>query len=326
MRVTGVSYSSDKKLSRCEQQYSYRYDEKLKRKIKKIGLWRGEWMHTLLETYRRKQDWEKKWRELKKNVWDKLFDEEKENYGETFPQDIKELMEHYIEHWEPQDKNWKVIEIEKSYEQMTKFGWPIRWKADYLVRDGRRILLVENKNKKEIPDSSERILAPQVHAYCWLLLKVARIKVDAIIWDYVRTEPVPMPKINKDGSLSKRKINTDQRTYLKALKLAGIHPDNSEEWLDINEYIKTLPETLSLERVTNTPNFKIGELFVREWVERARRAESIKKPLRTWTRSCSWECDYKDLCMIDMLGKDRDLELKKNFIQITPSMQEEIGR
>lgn len=312
MKVTGVSYSSDKKLARCEQQYSYRYDQQLRRKVKKLGLFRGDWLHELLQAYREKKDWKKRWRELKKERWDKLFDEEKENYGPDFPQGVYDLMEHYVEYWGERDKDLKVVQIEKSYELMTKFGWPVRWKSDYIVKDGKVVVLFENKNKKKIPESNERILAPQVHAYCFLLSKVG-IKIDRIVWDYMRTEPVPRPKILKDGSLSTRKIQTDQRSYLAAMKEAGIHLESEEDIIGLENHLKGLPETLSLLRVTNTPNLKVGELFVRDWIDRARRAEKIKRPTRNWNSSCRWDCDYKDLCQIDMLGKSRDLEIKKNF-------------
>jgi len=324
MKVKGVSYSSDKKLARCEKQYSYRYDEKLKAKVKKRGLYIGDWMHQLTEAFRRDQDWKKKWKELKKTLWDSLFDEEKEMYGDV-PSLSYELMEHYIEHWEDDHKKWKPLHIEEAYEKMTKYGWPVRWKSDYIVKEGKLTVLVENKNNKEIPDSGERILAPQVHAYCWLLLKVKGIKIDVIVWDYVRTEPVLMPKINKDGTVSKRKINTDQRTFRKALREAKIQPDSGEEWLSIKEKLDALPETLSLMRIRNAPNFKVGELFVRQWIERARRAEKIVNPLRNWGRTCSWDCDYYNLCQAEMLGKDTSVMRKKDFIQIEVKPEEELG-
>ena len=322
MRVSGTSYSADKKLSRCEQMFSYRYDQKLKRRIKKKGLWRGDWIHQLMEAYRRKQDWKKKWRELKKNEWDKLFDEEKEDYGLDFPQQIFELMEHYIEHWSGEDKNWKVIQVEKSYEKMTKYGWPVRWKADFLVKEGNRTVLIENKNKKSIPEVNERMLAPQVHAYCYLL-SLMGIKVDTILWDYIRTEPVPRPQILKDGSLSKRKINTDQRSYLKALKEAGIHPESEEDSIGVQNKLKSLPETLSLLRIRNKPNLEIGKMFVRQWILRAHRAEKITHPMRNFDKDCKFDCDYYDVCMLDMLGRDTTSLRKKDFIQIDTSTQEE---
>jgi len=325
MRVTSCSFSSDKRLSRCEQQYSYRADQRLKPRLKGKGLYMGDWIHELLQAYRLKKDWKKRFQEFKKEKWDKLFDEEKEKYEEDglTPELVYALFEHYVDHWSEQDKHCKVIQVEKSYELMTKYGFPVRWKSDYIVQDGRAVVLFENKNKKEIPDSSERILSPQVHAYCYLLSKVG-IKVNRITWDYIRTEPVPSPQILKSGELSKRKINTDQRTYLKALKEAKIHP-KGDEVIGLQNYLETLPETLSLARVTNAPNLKVGEQFVRDWIERHRRAQLIKRPLRTWTRSCSWDCDYYTLCSADMLGNvDRNMIIKKDFIQITGRNGEEL--
>jgi hypothetical protein len=297
--------------------FSYRYDQRLKPRIKSKGLYMGDWVHQLLEEHYHGRDWEKKFAELKKG-WDKLFDEEREHYEEKgfTPPLVFNLMSHYIEHWEADEKKWKLLEVEKAYAIKTKFGFPVRWKSDLLIQDGKSIALVETKAKKKIPESDERILSGQVHAYCYLLLKVAGIKVDKIIWNYIRTEPVPKPKILKSGSLSERKINTDRRTYLLALKEAKIHP-KGEEIVGLENFLKSLPDTLSLERVTNTVNLKVGELFVRDWVERHRRAQSIKRPLRTFVRNCKWDCDYYGLCLADMKGDvDREMIIKKDFVRI----------
>jgi len=135
------------------------------------------------------------------------------------------------------------------------------------------------------------------------------------VWDYVRTDPVPVPELTKKGEISKRKINTDQRTYLRFLKENKIHPKTVDEATGIHNYVATLPETLSLQRVINRPNLKIGELFVRDWVERANRAKAIIRPTRNWDRTCAWSCDYKELCEADMLGKpDRNTIIKANYL------------
>lgn len=326
MRVTGVSFSSDKKLARCEQQYSYRYDEKLKRRVKSKGLYVGDWMHQLLEEYRRKGDWKKKFVEVKKELWDKLFDEEKEGYEEDgfVPQVAYDLMDHYVETYDEEDKVYEPLHVEQYFELDLKVGFPFRWKSDYIARNTETGLTVlfENKNKKEIPDAKERILEGQVHSYCFLLYRKG-IRIDRIMWDYIRTTPVPRPKILKDGSLSERKINTDQRNYLAALKEAKIHP-KGDELIGLQNLLKTLPETLSLLRVGNKPNLKVGELFVRDAVERARRARSVSRPTRHWVRDCQWMCDYTQLCMADMTGKpDRNTIIKKDFIPLKKLTEKE---
>lgn len=325
MRVSGISYSSDKKLSHCEMQYSYRYDQKLKPRVKKKGLFTGGWMHDLQEEYYRwlqsghraaiafgaKGILLKKYKQLKAENWDKLFDEEKEMFEEKgfTPKVAWDLMTHYIEHYYPIEKDWEILYVEESFELPTKFGFPIRWKADLIYRDQGRVCLLETKNKEKMPDSNERIAAPQPHAYAFLSNRIG-IKIDRIVWNYVRTSPIPRPQILKRGGLSTRKIETDKRSYLVSCEEAGIKPNQS--------FLESLPDTLSLMRVTNVANLKLGELFVRDWVERAKRAQKITRPTRNWTRDCKWSCDYTDLCLADMMGKtDREHEIRKNFVQIT---------
>lgn len=315
MNVTGVSYSSDRKLVRCEQQYSYRYDEKLKARVKGEGLFRGDWLHQLLEAYRKGENWEDKYDELVEKVWNKLFDEQKELYGETFPEDIYALFEHYVEHWGSQDARLRPIHIEQAFELTTKSGLLVRFKADYIARDGKLNVLFENKNKKKIPEANERILDRQAHGYCYLLSKLPKpVIIDKIVWDYIRTTPVPRPKILKNGSLSERAISTDQRSYRAAMKEAGIHP-KGDEIIGVENFLKSLPETLTLERVVNKPNFRVGEMVVRDWIDRAKRARDIKRPTRNWGKTCSWDCDYDMLCQADMTGKpDRTTIVKRDFV------------
>ena len=325
MRVSGISYSSDKKLARCEMQYEYRYGQKLKARVKKKGLYMGDVVHQLLDPYRKKEDWKKKFTEWKKTSWDKLFDEEREMYEEKkmSPALVLDLFSHYVEHWSEEDAEWEPVLVEEDFELMTKLGVPVRFKADYVARHKKEgvLALFENKNNEEIPDAEQRMLAPQVHGYCFLLSKIKTkkfpqgLKIQRIVWDYIRTTPVTCPTINKDGSISKRKINTDQRTYLRFLKENKIHP-KGDEVIGLENFLKGLPETLSVLRVVNRPNLKIGEMFVRQWIERARRAQSIQQPLRTWSRDCSWSCDYFNLCQADMLGKpDRNTIISRDFVR-----------
>lgn len=317
MKVKTVSYSSDKKLVRCEQQYSYRYDEGLKPRIKSKGLYMGSILHDLIETYRRKGDWNKVFKNFVKQ-WNSLFDEEREGYEEKgmSPEIVKDLMEHYIEHWAEEDSQWKPLFIEQMFElPVPKYGITVLFKADYIAQKKGVIALFENKNKGDIPEAEERMLAPQPHAYAYLLSKLPQpVRVQKLVWDYIRTEKIPSPQLLKNGTISKRKINTDQRTYLRFLKESGIQL-RGDEAIGVQKHIDSLPETLTLARVSNSVNLKVGEMFVRDWIDRAIRAREIKRPTRNWSRDCRWMCDYRMLCMADMLGTpDRKTIISRDFV------------
>ena len=316
MKVKTVSYSSDRKLARCEAQFFYRYEEKLRPRIKSKGLYMGSVLHDLLETRRRKGDWKKVFASFQKQ-WNSLFDEEREMYEEKgmSPQHVKDLFTHYIEHWEAEDAEWKPLFVEQEFRLPTKYGITIIFKADYIAQRKGVIALFENKNKGDIPESEERMLAPQPHSYAYLLSKLPQpIHVSKIIWDYVKTEKIPSPQLLKNGTISKRKINTDQRTYLKFLKESGIQL-KGDEAIGVQKFVDSLPETLTLARVTNSVNLKVGEMFVRDWIRRALRAREIKNPTRNWQKDCKWMCDYRTLCMADMLGTpDRNTIIARDFV------------
>jgi hypothetical protein len=317
MIVRSVSYSSDRTAARCDMMYHYRYEERLKKRVKKIGLYRGDWIHQLLEHYRKTGKWKSKFKAIKAEMWDKLFDEEKEEYGLDFPMSVVELFSHYVEYWSPEDSNYEVVSVEQECELDTNHGFPIRWKMDAIMRDRQtgHLVLFENKNKKTIPESEERILQPQPHTYAYLYEKLTGNRIHKIIWDYIRTSPVPRPQVLKSGGLSVRKINTDQRGYTLSLKEAGIQANDGEEWQAIQAHIESLPETLALERVSNVVNPKIGRRFANEWIARGLRLQGIKTPLLTYTKDCKWGCDYYNLCQSEMRGgHDRDLIIKKDFL------------
>ena len=310
MIVRSCSFSSNKVLQRCQQQYHYKYEEGLRPRLKKPGLFRGSLFHELMSTYYRQEDWKERWEALKKELWDPLFDEEKENYGIEFMNEVRALMAHYLHHWEPEHAKWQILFVEKKFKLMTRFGFPVVWVSDLIFKvDGVRVLM-ETKAKEEIPESDERLLNPQVHGYCWLL-KQKGIYIDKILWNYVRTKPVSEPKINKDGSLSKRKINTDRRTYLRVLKKAGL-----DKYPEYQTVAKNLPVTLSLERVVNSPNLAVGERYVRDWIELHHRAQLVKRPLRAIDWLCKG-CDYLNLCQADLVGKvDRNLIIKRDYVHV----------
>lgn len=307
MDIFSVSYSSDKSLSRCEQQWAYKYQEGLKPKIKGTPLFMGDWIHRLLKAHYLKEGWEKAFIKLKKKLWTPLFDEEKEYYGEDFPDRVKGLISHYVETYAKQDAKWKIIKVEEKVSLPTKFGFPVNFIVDLIVQDGKWKLLVETKTHKNIPDAKVRIFNVQPHSYCFLLKKVG-LHVDQIVWNYLKTEPITAPQVKQDGQLSSRQIDTDKRTVRQVLK------DNDLKEKDYKELLDSLPETKALERHTSTPNFKIGELFVRDWIDRARRMQKIIRPTRRFVKDCGWDCDFYNLCMSDMEGKrDRNLIIKRDF-------------
>jgi hypothetical protein len=309
MNISSVSYSSDKSLARCERQWTYKYQEGLRPKVKGAGLFFGDFMHKILRGHYLGEDWKKIFAKLKKKLWTPLFDEEKEFYGEDFPDRVHDLAEHYFDYYAKTDAKWKIIKCEEKISLPTKFGFPVTFIADLIVQDGKWKLLVETKNNKKIPDASMRLFNVQPHSYSFLLKRIG-IKIDQIVWNYLRTEPVSAPKILQSGALSSREINTDQRTVRRVLQ------ENKLNEADHKELLDSLPVTLSLERHTSTPNLKVGQLFVRDWIDRARRMQNVTRATRNFNKNCSFDCDFYNLCTSDMENKvDRNLIIKRDFVK-----------
>ena len=305
-----VSFTHHKTLERCERKFSYRYEEGLKPKTKRLPLYRGSWVHQLLEALNKGKDWKKLHAKIKREQWNKLFDEEKEIYGEETPNEVFKLLSHYEDYYSKQ-KKWKIWAVEKYYSITTKAGqMTVVMKVDMLINLGKDAIgLVETKTHKKLPDAKDRFLHPQAHAYAFIL-KTLKIPIQRIIFNYIRTEPVPAPALLKNGELSERKIQTDKPTFLAALKKYKLNP------IKFKKRLNKLPDTVVLQRKAVSPNFKVGKYFVTQWI--IRRMEYIKarkrrEPTLSFNHQCTWDCEYYDLCIIDTLGRDRNAIIKIKF-------------
>ena len=307
--IDRVSFTHHRTLERCEQKFSYRYEEGLKPKTKRLPLYKGSWVHQLLEALNKGKDWKKLHAKIKREQWNKLFDEEKEIYGEETPNEVFKLLSHYEDHYAKQRK-WNIWEVEKYYSFPTNVGLSVVMKVDMLIKLARNAIgLVETKTHKKLPSAKDRFLHPQAHSYAFILKKLG-VPIQRIIFNYIRTEPVPSPRMLKKGKLSERKIETDKPTFLAALKKYRLNPTKFKKRL------KDLPDTVVLQRKEVSPNFRIGKHFVTQWI--VRRMEYIKarksrKPLLSFNHQCTWDCEYYDLCIIDMLGRDRKAIIKIKY-------------
>src|SRR3954447_2121725 len=89
-----ISNSKANTWRRCPQQYYYKYVMKLRKKRKAIQLYRGDWLHQLLMVHYDGYDWKDRQRTLEIE-FNKLFDEEKEEYGDL-PKETRRIMRAYL--------------------------------------------------------------------------------------------------------------------------------------------------------------------------------------------------------------------------------------
>lgn len=301
-----VSNSKLKQYNRCKLAYHYKFERNLAPNVTAKPLKRGSWLHLLLEAHYRDGDWKKQWKELKAE-YDRMFDEEKDAYGDL-PNECKRIMQSYVFHWKEEDAKLTWIALEDEVEVKLPHGHTLVFRFDGVVEDEWGRWLVEHKSHASIPGDDYRFLDVQAKRYVWGLNKDGRYgDITGILWNYLRTKPPTIPQLLKNGTLSKRKIDSDYYTVYKAIKNYGLDP---KEHRDVLLRLKGANNYFRRERVPAP--IKVVERLVKEAVVTADEIAKGVKPVRSIERSCDW-CSFKSLCITDLYGGDSDFLVKNNY-------------
>lgn len=311
-----VSNSLLKTLTNCERQAYYKVLRQLAPRRVATQLKRGGWLHELLETHYKGDNWRKRHRELVRE-FNQLDDETKDYYGDL-PGDCYNIMARYCLHWKRKDRELKIIAVERVFEIPWPHGHTFQGKFDVIVEDDFGRWLMEHKSHKTLPDDNYRFKDIQTARYVWSLNKLGTYgEITGVLWNYLTTTIPKTPQILKDGSrLSKRKIKTDAYTFIKAIQKYGLDPEDYRD--DIirlkrrsSDYFRRVPAPIVDDVVVR---------LVQEGVLAADRLEELERgatPLRNIGRQCDW-CSYEDLCIVDLYGGNSRPLIKAKYTKEDP--------
>jgi hypothetical protein len=305
-----VRYTNSKlkAFRRCKRSYYYKFVEDLVPKTIGEPLRRGTWLHELLEYHYGGGNWRVRHAELTAE-FDSLFDEEKDYYGDL-PGLCERIFASYVFHYREEDAGLKVIALEEKCEvPMPGTDHVMVFKFDMIAEDENGRWLFEDKSHTKIPGDDYRFLDTQSNQYVWGLNELGTYgHIDGICWNYLRAKPPTIPKLKKNGELSKRKIDTDAYTFLKALKEYGLEPaDHRDVLLRLKQGSSTF---FRRNYVPTTP--QVVKTILEEAVHAADEIERGFLPDRTIDRSCEY-CSYKDLCVVDLYQGNRDQLIKLKY-------------
>jgi len=301
-----------------------------------LPLKRGNWMHKLQEAYFLSQanmpsivtikrgrkvreaevvGWEGV-HEVLTSEFDRLFDEEKEQYG-PLPDDCERMFRGYLRRWAGDVDRFRLARLHDGSPavefllewSLKKYGVaaPFKGRVDIMVEDLEYggLWIRDGKWVKSIPGPNERMMSPQNIMYAWTGRKMG-YDLRGFIYDYGRTKAPSQPRILKNGSVSTAKsIDSDRWTYLQAIKKA--HGKRWKEWLPIYKYkLQELKERevtwFDRERIpVEGPRMKQG---FREFVYACREIENRGMPFRSFMRSCQWDCEFLEPCTAQFQGLD----------------------
>jgi hypothetical protein len=299
-----------KTFNRCPKQYEYKYIQLLNPKKKSRPLFTGSWIHRALETHYVKGDWKVGHQEYV-NEWEKLFIEEKEELSKKFgpiPNAVARIMRSY--EWYYRNDGWKPVMVEQILEVETPLKpFVFKGRLDLVIEDNEGLLwLVDHKSASMIPQpTSYHAMDPQLMLYPWAAQIQYKLNIAGVIYNYVRSKPPSVPGINKDGSISRRRVDTDYPTLLLFLKKNGYDPS------DFVDVLRPLAKRSPFLRRYRLPReSQVTKEVLLDTLSVVKRTQETKRFTRTITRECM-QCPYHDLCRAELNGFNTEKMRETNF-------------
>lgn len=308
-----------KTYNRCPKQYDYKYNQLLEPKARVRPLYLGSWIHACLETHYKQGDWKVGHAEYVAD-WNKLFEEERtalrtrgKTVGPPFPELVQRIMSSYL--WYTRNDKFKPYLIEQVLEVPTPLivngkRFIFKGRLDIIMEDEEGLYwLWDHKSASTIPQPTAfHAMDPQLMLYPWAAERQYDIKIAGIYYNYVKSKAPTIPKLNKDGSLSRRKISTDYPTLFRFLKREGYDPN---DFADILRPMARKSDFLRRYRMPREP--QVTKEIVLDALSVVKRIDDTKRWTRTITRDCV-RCPYVDLCRSELNGFDTELMRKEKFI------------
>lgn len=302
-----ISNSEAKMFTECKRKFFYARVKNLQSKSTALPLYRGTWMHGLLEDYFNSRDWRPRHQEFC-SEFEGYFDEEKDVLGDL-PKECARLMEVYEYTYDEMDDGINVLGTEVEVEVPLPHGHIYQATLDVVLEDDLGLWVMDHKTHARYPSANFRFTDIQTARYSYACLKHFGELPSGIIWDYIITKPPTKPQlVDKGRRLSKRKINTDLHTFIRAIKEYGLDPKDYRD--DIIRLKERGSEFLRRDRVPVTK--KVVNQLVKELVYTADEIERGFKPVRTIGRHCDW-CQFQSLCVTELYGGDAKMVKRTQY-------------
>lgn len=310
-----LSNSKEKTWRRCPKKYEFKYVMGLRPKKRQLTLERGSWIHELLMVMGDGEDWRTRHKALTKEFY-KLFEEEREDLGDL-PTECFSLMKRYERQWAQEDAQYRIIDTELDEIIELPNGLRFQMIVDVIKEHKKtgRLIAWDYKSRKNFADSDTMILDPQLTRYFYGLRKMGYEPLVGVGYDEIRTKPPTVPRLLKDGSLSRAKnIDTDLYTYMSAVRENGLDPGDYQEILS---HVARNQKDRFFRRTILPKDPPMVKAMMQELMYSSReimRAEETNEYPRTFIPTdCKWSCEMKELCIAQLHGSDISSMIGMNF-------------
>lgn len=315
-----VSWSEIKTFQRCPKSHDYKYLQRLVPRAKQRPLFLGSWVHAALQTHYTHGDWKIGHQEYV-DQWDALFEEEREELRKRgkgmmppLPEIVERIMKSYV--YYSKGDVWEVVAVEQEFEVPTPLvvngvRQYLKGIIDLVIKDQDGLLwVIDHKTASTIPEpTSFHAMDPQLMLYPWAAKIAWGWDVAGIFYNYVKSKPPSIPKVNKDGSISRAKIVTDYPTLYRFFKSEGYDPNDFRDQL-----IPLRKKSPFLRRYRYPRETVVTREILMDVLSVTTHIREDKRRSRTITRDCSRMCSYHDLCRAELNGLDSTLMRSQNFV------------
>lgn len=299
--------------NRCPKRFEYKYVQGWRSSQKTLHLERGSWLHELLEYYYMGEDWKVPHADRTK-AFNSLFDEEKDDLGDL-PVDIERIFTSYLARYDKEDtKNWKVIDTELDEIITLPNGLRFQIIIDLIVEepDGG-LWIVDHKTVGRFMDEDFMLLDAQLARYFWGAEHMGYKPLRGVMFNEICTKGPTLPKVLQNNTLEKRmNINCDVYTYYRELKK---HRMDMDAHLDFLKKLKA-QEGRWFRRTKLAKDPVLVNRLMDELNMSARlieRAASTGEYPRAVEKACTFDCEFRIPCQIELMGGDPEHELKRKF-------------
>jgi len=330
-----VSYSAVQSWRACEQQYTYRYVDKIRPRVAAAPLELGTLIHDYFEAFYGAKlknpsavDIEKahkqamlrlrgKGKEIKQlaKIASDLGSDEQAHALLDIPQTAERLMRAYFRvHGQFDLEEHRVVMAERWFQLEVKDGVVLPGKIDMVTENSDGYWLWEHKTTGNIPNASSRFRDLQTLLYVVAVEELYQIKPAGIVWNYIHTRPPHPPQLLKNGSLSVAQNQTTTAGLFKQAIKANDQP--------LKPYRPFLRKLEAKEREQMFPRYTLPisqaeDVLLRDYVQSVNQIQLAYDnpnyiPVRNITQQCEW-CPFKKLCHAVVTGGDTDVLMRKYF-------------
>ncbi|MDR7534527.1 MAG: PD-(D/E)XK nuclease family protein [Armatimonadota bacterium] len=313
-----TSFSELETFQRCRRLWWYTYEQGWAPKRDATQLRRGAWVHTLLAAYYAGRDWRAEHdAQLAAVLEAALFDEEREALRAEADL-IAGVMERYVEHYA--DERWEVVEydgaplVERELLITLPSGRPLKIKVDLVARDleSELVWVWDHKTRQDFDKhmEAETDYDPQLSIYT-LGLRALSLPVAGGLHNFLRMRLPAEPRLNKDGTMSRAPIITDEPTVRRFIARSGVRIDDAE----LLAYLERLPRDAFFRRyytVRSDDELASIAAEIEAKLDERELARAHGLYTRTLIKECV-RCPFFGPCLVSLKGGDEEAVLQEQY-------------